>query len=97
MGHGTIQFSSKVLVKLCGTRWGCEVSDMFQLLYPHKRYGTYWTGGWVGPRGSMDRCGKSHPHQGTIPKVPGPWWALVLTTLSRHTIMCCYLSTFREH
>lgn len=97
LGHGTMQFSSKVLVKLYGTRWGCEVSDMSQLLYPRERYGTYWTGGWVGPRGSMDRCGKSHPCRGLIPCVSGPWWALVLTMLSRPTIMCCAISQHSEN
>ena len=29
-------------------------------LYPRERPGTHCTGGWVGPRAVVDRCGKSH-------------------------------------
>ena len=28
-------------------------------LYPRERPGTHCTGGWVGPRAGLDRCGKS--------------------------------------
>jgi hypothetical protein len=31
------------------------------VLYPRKRPGTHYTGGWVGPRAGLDRCGKSRP------------------------------------
>jgi hypothetical protein len=30
-------------------------------LYPRERPGTHCTGGWVGPRAGLDRCGKSPP------------------------------------
>ena len=30
-------------------------------LYPRERPGTHWVGGWLGPRASLDRCGKSRP------------------------------------
>ena len=30
-------------------------------LYPRERPGTHFTGGWVGPRAGLDRCGKSRP------------------------------------
>jgi hypothetical protein len=30
-------------------------------LYPRERHGTNCTGGWVGPRAGVDRCGKYHP------------------------------------
>jgi hypothetical protein len=30
-------------------------------LYPRERPGTHCTGGWVGPRAGLDRCGKSRP------------------------------------
>ena len=30
-------------------------------LYPRQRPGTHFTGGWVGPRAGLDRCGKSRP------------------------------------
>jgi len=31
-----------------------------------KRPSTHCTGGWVGPMAGLDRCGKSHPHHGSI-------------------------------
>jgi len=30
-------------------------------LPPEKTPGNHFTGGWVGPRARMDRCGKSRP------------------------------------
>jgi hypothetical protein len=36
-------------------------------LYPWKRPGTHCTGGWVGPRAGLDRCGKFRPHRDSIP------------------------------
>ena len=33
-------------------------------LYPRERLGTHCTGGWVGPRAGLDRCGNSHPPPG---------------------------------
>jgi hypothetical protein len=33
---------------------------------PRKRPGTHCTGGWVGPRDGLDRCGKSRPHRDSI-------------------------------
>ena len=36
-------------------------------LPPGKRPLTHCTGGWVGPRASLDGCGKSHLHQASIP------------------------------
>jgi len=39
-------------------------------LYPRERPCTHCTGGWVGPRPGMDRCGKSRPHRDSI---PGPF------------------------
>ena len=32
-----------------------------------ERPGTYSTGGWVGPRAGLDRCGISRPHRDSIP------------------------------
>ena len=31
--------------------------------YPRERPGTHCTGGWVGLRAGLDRCGKSHPYR----------------------------------
>jgi len=36
-------------------------------LYPRKRPGTHCTGGWVGPRAGLDKCGKYRPHRNSIP------------------------------
>ena len=36
-------------------------------LYPQERPGTHCTGGWVGRRSGLDRCGKSRPHRDSIP------------------------------
>ena len=36
-------------------------------LYARERPGTHCTGGWVGPRAGLDRCGKSRPHWDSIP------------------------------
>ena len=35
--------------------------------YPQERPGTHSTGGWAGPRASLDGCGKSLPHRDSIP------------------------------
>jgi len=40
--------------------------------YPRERPGTHCTGGWVGPRGGLDRCGKSRPHRDSIPVPSSP-------------------------
>jgi len=37
-------------------------------LYPRERPGTHCTGGWVGPRAGLDRCGKSRPPPGFVPR-----------------------------
>jgi len=42
---------------------GWVVNDMPRLLYPWGRPSTHWVGGWLGPRASLDGCGKSRPHQ----------------------------------
>ena len=33
-------------------------------LYRRERHGIHSTGGWVGPRAGLNRCGKSHPPTG---------------------------------
>jgi len=32
-------------------------------LYPRERPGTYYIGGWVGPRAGLDECRISRPHR----------------------------------
>jgi hypothetical protein len=41
-------------------------------LYPWERPSTHRTGGWVGPRASLDRCRKSRPHRDSIPVPSSP-------------------------
>ena len=41
-------------------------------LYPGERPGAHCTGGWVGPRASLDRCGKSRPPPGFDPRTFQP-------------------------
>jgi hypothetical protein len=40
--------------------------------YPRERPGTLFIGGWVGPRASLDRCGKSRPYRNSIPRTVQP-------------------------
>jgi hypothetical protein len=41
-------------------------------LYPQERPGTHCTGGWVGSRAGLDRCGKSQPPPGFDPRTFQP-------------------------
>jgi hypothetical protein len=52
-------------------------------LYPRERPGTHCTGGWVGPRASLDGCGKYRPHRHSIPEPSSPWPVAISTELSR--------------
>ena len=40
--------------------------------YRRERPGTHSTGGWVGLRAGLDRCGKSRPHRDSIPGPSNP-------------------------
>jgi len=42
------------------------------VLYPRGRHGTHCTGGWVGPRVGLDRCGKSRTRRSSIPGRSSP-------------------------
>jgi hypothetical protein len=42
------------------------VNATLRLLYLQERSGTHCIGGWVGPRASLDRYGKSRPHHDSI-------------------------------
>ena len=50
-----------------GTRkeWGVSVT-LRPRFYPRKRPGTHFTGGRVGPRAGLERCGKSRLHRDSI-------------------------------
>ena len=54
-------------------------------LYPQERPGTHSTGGWVGPRAGLDRCGIYRPPPGFNPRTVQP----VSTTL---TGLLCFVS-----
>ena len=56
-----------------GTRrgWGVSVTPR-PLFTPRERPGTHGTGGWVGPRAGLDRCGKSRPPPGFDPRTVQP-------------------------
>jgi len=59
-----------------GTRRG-EGSDLRpDLSSPRERLGTHCTGGWLGPRAVLDRCGMSCPHRDSNPDRPARSQAL---------------------
>jgi len=45
----------------CGTRRGERSAACPAAHYPQERPGTHFTGGWVGPRASLDRQNISSP------------------------------------
>ena len=51
-------------------------------LYPRERPSTHCTGGWVGPRAGLDRCGNSRPHQDSIPGPSSPQSVAIPTEIS---------------
>jgi len=51
--------------------------------YPRERPGTHCTGGWVGPRAGLDKCGKSRPPPGLGPGPSNPYRVAVPTELLR--------------
>jgi hypothetical protein len=54
------------------TGWGVSVTPQ-PLFTPGERPGTHSTGGWVGPRAGLDRCGKSRPpHRNSFPGPSSP-------------------------
>ena len=53
-------------------RWGWVVSTRPRPLYPRKRPGNYYTGGWVGHRAGLDGCEKSPPPPGFNPRTDQP-------------------------
>jgi hypothetical protein len=55
-----------------GARRGWVVSTTPRPLYLRERPGTYYTGGWVGPRAGLDVFEKSRPHRDSIPGPSSP-------------------------
>ena len=71
-------------------------------LYPWERPGTHCTGGWVGPRAGLDRCGKSRPPPTGIRSPDRPERSQSLYRLSHPAHMSvaafaknCYLMSLR--
>ena len=71
---------------------GVGSRDASAAFTPRERQGTHCTGGWVGPRAGLDRCGKSRPPPGFDPRtfqsvesrytdwvIPAPDWGKHLT------------------
>ena len=58
-------------------------------LYPRERPGTHCTGGWMGPRAGLDRCGKSCPPPGFDPRTAQPVASRYTHWATRPTI-CLY-------
>jgi hypothetical protein len=71
---------------------GWVVNATSRPLYPHrKRPVSLCTGGWVGLRACLDRCGKSLPHWDSISGPTSPQLVAIPTELSRlhHIIFIC--------
>jgi hypothetical protein len=61
---------------------GCGISVTPRpLFYARERPGAYCTGGWVGPRAGVDRCGKSRSHRDSIPGRSSPYPVAIPTEL----------------
>ena len=70
-------------------RWGRVVNATAQPLYPRERPGTHSTGGWMGPRADLDRCGKSPPTGIRSPDRPARSESLYrLSFPGRHWYQC---------
>ena len=55
-----------------GTRRGEVLASRPGRSLPRERPGTHCTGGWVGTRVGLDRCGKSRPPPGFVPRTVQP-------------------------
>jgi hypothetical protein len=52
--------------------WGVSVTPRPLFTPPRERPDTHCTGGWVGPRAGLDRCGKSRSPPGFEPRIAQP-------------------------
>ena len=55
-----------------GTRRGEGSGSCPGRSLPRERHSTHFTGGWVGPKAGLDRCGKSCSHRDSIPGPSSP-------------------------
>jgi len=77
-------------------RWVSGQQHVPTALYPRERPGTHFTGGWVGPRAGLDRCGKSRPHRVSIPDRPARSQSLYRLSYRAHTHTHIYIYTFSK-
>jgi len=61
-----------MMIYLLTRRWWVVSVTPRPHFTPGERPGTHCTGGWVGPRAGLDRCGKSHPYRDSIPGPSSP-------------------------
>ena len=64
------------------TRRGEESASRSGRSLPSGKTHTHYTGGWVGPRAGLDRCGKSRPYRDSIPGPSIPQPVAIPTTLA---------------
>ena len=55
-----------------GARWVWVVNATPRQLYPRERPGTHCTGGWVGLRAGLNKCGKYRLYRDSIPGPSSP-------------------------
>jgi hypothetical protein len=58
-----------------------------------KRPSTNCTGHWVGPRAGLDRCGKSHPHQDSIPRPFNPYTDDTIPDHNNSILLCIIITS----
>ena len=68
-GKGKAKFSLEQATK---AQRGVVVNATPRPFYPQERPGTHCIGVWVGPRASLDGCGKSRAHRDSIPGPSSP-------------------------
>jgi len=83
-----------------GGRRGWRSASSSGRFLPQKRPSTHCTGGWLGLRAGLDRCGKSRPHRDSIPNRPARNQSLYRLSYLAQRAMCthrnfiCCLSAF---
>ena len=69
IGGVEVQLYPFMTTALEGSEWTSSYPGRY---FSRERPGTHCTGGWVGPRDGLDRCGKSRPHRNSIPGPSNP-------------------------
>jgi hypothetical protein len=71
-----------------GTGRGWGVSLLLGRSLPREKLGTHFTGGWVGPRSGLDRCGKCRPPPGFDRRTVQPVGSRYTDWATRPTLGC---------